>query len=65
MLLTKQRLPPCLRRPSLFPQEQLQLALSGVSLWQGSHGDHCVLHEFFSSQKEKEGRVAVVVVGVE
>jgi len=61
---------PCLRRPSLsLPQEQLQLTrcqVPGVlrrdALEQGNRGDHCVPHEYFFLQMEKEGKEAVVVV---
>jgi hypothetical protein len=33
-----------------------------VALEQGNHGGHCVPHEYFFSQMEKEGKEAVVVV---
>ena len=69
-LSTKQHLPLCLHRPSISLPEQLQLQLAQpgahhVSLEQGSHGDRCVLHEYFSLQMGKVGKVAGVIVGVE
>ena len=60
-------MPLCLRRPSLSLQEQPQLTrcrvpgVLRVALEQGNHGDHCVPHEYFVSQMEKEGKEAVVV----
>ena len=65
---TRQHLPRCLRCPSLsLLQEQPQLTrcrvpgVLRVALEQGNHGGHCVPHEYFFSQLEKEGKEAVVV----
>ena len=66
VLLTKQHWLLCLRRPSIFPQEQPQATRSQVhdalrvALEQGNRVDHCVSHEYFSSQTEKAGKEAVV-----
>ena len=66
---TRQHLPLCLRRPSLsLLQDQLQLTRCGVlrvSLEQGNRGDHCVPHEYFFSQMEKEGKEAVMVINID
>ena len=66
VLSTKQHLPQCLRCPSLQKQPQLTRCwmpdVLRVALEQGNRGDHCVLHEYFFSQMEKEGKEAVVVV---
>lgn len=65
-------MPLCLRRPSLsLLQDQPHLTrcwLHGVlhaPLEQGNRGDHCVPHEYFFSQMEKEGKEAVVVTKVD
>jgi hypothetical protein len=60
---------PCLRRPSLSLLQlqliQTRCQVPGVlrdALEQGNRGDHCVPHEYFFSQMEKEGIEAVVVI---
>ena len=56
-------MPLCLRHPPL----SLQLTRSWVAgvlrvaLEQGNPGNHCVPHEYFFSQMEKEGKEAVVI----
>ena len=36
-----------------------------VALEQGNRGDHCVPHEYFSSQMEKEGKEAELTIKVD
>jgi hypothetical protein len=61
-------LPLCLRRPSLSLKDQPQMTrcwvpgVLRVALEQGSRGDHCVPHEYFFSQMEKEGKETMVVI---
>jgi hypothetical protein len=64
-----QHLSLCLRHPSLsLLQEPTRSCLPGVlrvALEQGNRGDHCVPHEYFFSQKEKEGKETKVIIKVD
>lgn len=63
-------MPLYLRRPSLSreqPQPTRSCVPRGlhVALKQGNRGDHCVFHEYFFSQMEKEGKEARVIIKVD